>query len=238
MKEIEKKLWRRVNRFCFIFRICPFVRMISVCNNLAFGNVDERSDIDVFVVAKKGRLFMVRTFLTFFLHIFGVRRYGKKISGRFCLSFFIDDSFLDLSSVAIKNDVYLAYWLKSMLPVVDDGVSFDLVRANLWAREFFVNEKSFEISLEKVCRKKSFVKKVLEFVFGGAIGDFFEEKLKSWQILRAEKKMDRLMEKSGLMIAQNVLKFHNVDRRREYRDKWTKLYGENFKIPDEGLSFE
>src|SRR3989338_8633583 len=76
---------------------------------LAYGSfsgvpkVDDDSDIDLFIVARAGRLFIVRSFSILILHVLGVRLHGKKIKGRFCLSFFIDDTALDLSKIAISR---------------------------------------------------------------------------------------------------------------------------------------
>lgn len=234
MNKIEKKFWRRVWRFSFVFRICPFLRMAAVCNNLAFGKVDEKSDIDVFVIAKSGRLFFVRTFLTLFLHVLGVRRHGKKVAERFCLSFFVDDEFLDMSPIAIDNDVYLAYWIKSMLPIVDDGVSRDFMKKNFWGKEFFENSEDFEISLKFVCGNRSFLRKILQLIFGGKIGNFLENTLKKWQLKRCEGKIRKLndAEAQGIFVNEHVLKFHNVDRRRQWRREWLKKYGDE-KIADD-----
>jgi len=112
MEELEKKMWKKARRYVRFLQIVPFVRMVSVCNNLAFSKVREGSDIDIFIIAKNGRLFLVRSFVTFLLQILGVRRHGKKISKRFCLSFFIDESVMDLSKIALENDIYLAFWIK------------------------------------------------------------------------------------------------------------------------------
>lgn len=210
-----------------MFRFCPFLRMAAVCNNLAFGRVDEKSDIDVFVVAKSGRLFFVRTFLTGFLHFLGVRRYGNKVAGRFCLSFFIDDDFLDLSKVAIEDDIYLAYWLKTMLPIFDDGASVELIEKNRWARRFFENEEDFEICRDRVFGGVFFPGRVLEWIFGGWLGDFIEKKLKNWQLNRAKEKIKNFNNSDlGLVVDDHILKFHNVDRRRQWRNEWIKKHGE------------
>ena len=224
-----------------MFRICPFLRMAAICNNLAFGRVNKESDIDIFVISKSGRLFFVRTFLTGFLHLFGVRRHGNKIAGRFCLSFFIDDDFLDLSKIAIENDIYLAYWLKTMIPIADDGVSADLIDNNLWARHFFENEDDFFISNKRISKKASYLNKILEFIFGGTIGTFFENKLKTWQLKRAKRKIELMNSENepqelpgiyeaassdlGVVVGNHILKFHNIDHRRQWRSEWIKKYG-------------
>ena len=38
----------------------PFIKMVAVCNTLGYDNAAKDSDIDLFIIAKRGRLFIVR----------------------------------------------------------------------------------------------------------------------------------------------------------------------------------
>lgn len=235
-RKIEKLLWKKSEKYMKKLQIVPFLRMVSVCNNLAFGKVDEKSDIDIFIIAKKGRLFMVRLFVTFLLHILGVRRHGNKITGRFCLSFFIDDQALNLEKIALRNDIYLAYWIKSMIPLIDDGVSKEFLDKNLWAKRYFENESDFFIKTDGVIKNSkfnSFWNKIFHAIFSGKFGDFIEKRIKSWQIKRAKNKMGKADSGASLIVEDHVLKFHNIDRREIYRNKWFKKFGFEKKITDE-----
>jgi len=227
--EIEKKLWERVRRYVGILRIVPFLRMVAVCNNLAFGKVDERSDIDLFIVAKRGRLFIVRLFVTFLLHVMGVRRHGDKVAGRFCLSFFVDEDFLDMKGIAIDNDIYLAFWVRTMVPVIDDGVSGEFLNANGWVVRYF--EEDFEMDGSRVVGSGGFLSKIFGWILGGWFGDKVEKVLKKWQMGRAKKKaLEVDVNVASLVVEDHILKFHNVDRRREYRKKWFDKYGVKEKL--------
>lgn len=83
-----KKLWKKTKRYVELLRMIPFIKMVGVCNNLAFNNPDIESDIDLFIIIKKRRIWLTRLMITGLFHILGVRRHGNKIKGRFCLSFF------------------------------------------------------------------------------------------------------------------------------------------------------
>lgn len=226
MGKIEEKLWQKVNRYIPYLKWVPFLRMVAVCNNLAFGKVDEKSDIDIFVVAKRGRLFTVRILVTLILQVFGVRRHGKKVAGRFCLSFFVDDSFLDLSKISVENDVYLAYWVASLKPVIDDGVSEEFWGKNKWVEVFFESEVNHDLS-KVVARPKNF----FSFLFPR----FVENLLRAWQLKRARRKALKASAGADLMVEENILKFHNIDRRKYYRDRWVEMYGDQ-KITTEKFS--
>jgi hypothetical protein len=227
--EIEKKLWERVHRYVGILRIVPFLRMVAVCNNLAFGKVDGRSDIDLFVIAKRGRLFIVRIFVTFLLHVMGVRRHGKRVAGRFCLSFFVDEDGMDMKEIAIDNDIYLAFWVRTMLPVIDDGVSEEFLDKNEWVKRYF--EEDFEMDGSRVIGSCGFLSRIFGWILGGWFGDRIEGVLRKWQMGRAKKKALKVnADVASLIVKDHILKFHNVDRRREYRKKWFDAYGRDEKL--------
>ncbi|MDA1060915.1 MAG: hypothetical protein O3B47_03935 [bacterium] len=234
MTDLEKKLWKRVNRYVGILRIVPFVRMVAICNNLAFSMVDDKSDIDLFIVAKKGRLFTVRILVTLLFHVLGVRRHGRKVAGRFCLSFFVDDSALDLSGIALEGDIYLAFWIASMKPVIDDGVYGEFLDANSWIKEYF--DEPISPDYKYTLSNMSFLKRLFEWFLNGRIGDFFENRMSRWQIARASKKALSAGDDANLIVEEHILKFHNIDRRREYRSLWFDRYGEAAKLSREKFS--
>lgn len=233
MDEIEKKLWRRVKRYGFVFRLVPFIRMVGVCNSLAFGRVDSESDIDLFVVARRGRLFIVRTLLMLFFQILGVRLHGNKVAGRFCLSFLVDDSALNLEPIALKGDVYLAYWLKKMVIVADDGLmSAQFSANNLWIQSYFEERI---VSLERADFAVKFGRKegVFAKLLSGKFGVFLETFLMKWQIGRAKSKAAKLPSNEGVIISEHMLKFHHHELRPRYRQMWLQLFGPDTKITDE-----
>ncbi len=227
MDELQQKLWRKVDKYVPYLRAVPFLRGVAVCNNLAFGKVNEKSDIDLFIIAKNGRMFLVRTFVTFIFQILGVRRHGKKISGRFCLSFFVDDSALNLERMALDNDIYLAYWCRNLKPVIDDGVFAELARENYWTGKYF-SEKEFVLGGGKILKMKMF-----ESIFDGGFGDFLERRFKNWQMKRANEKLKFAPETANILIDEHILKFHNLDRRREYRREWLEKFGSETKVDRE-----
>lgn len=213
--------------YCDTLYLIPFVRMVAVCNNLAFSSVDEESDIDLFIVAKEGRLFFVRTFATVLFHLLGVRRHGTKVAGRFCLSFYVDDSSLDLSPLAIEDDLYLAHWVRTMTVVIDDGVSGDFFDSNFWVRSFL--EAGADLGVTRMLDSSvmlDFFRSILTAIFCGSFGDYLERFFSRWQLARALRKRSYLHDPSGIVVNNHVLKFHNVDRRAHYRDLWRGRFGD------------
>lgn len=226
---VAKQLWKRVDKFRWILGLVPFVSLIAVCNNLAYNNTDKESDIDLFVVTKPGRMFIARTFLTFWLQIFGIRRHGQKIKGRFCLSFFVTEKALDFEPLQKEPiDIYLAYWFQTLKPITGDLEIYDkfLTENERWLNKFFVgplhpNMHRFKESPDWV----QYLKKWQEKLLNSKWGDKLEAKLEQWQLKRAQKKLKNLLteeKEHGIILFRHMLKFHNVDRRTEYYRAWGK----------------
>jgi hypothetical protein len=105
--------------------------MIAIVNSLSMYATHEDSDIDLLIVTQPGMIWLVRFFATFILWSHGVWRHGEDVAGNFCLSFFITTDALDLSPIAIEDDIYLYYWIYYLKPVFDrDGVYERFARVN------------------------------------------------------------------------------------------------------------
>lgn len=208
---LRERLLLKTKRYMRLLQRCPFVRFAAVCNNVAMDNVNEGSDVDLFFVMKKGRLFTGRFLVTLLLHVLGVRRHGDKISGRFCLSFFVDEDALLFSDIAIKDDYYLAHWCKTMIPFIDRGVGERIEAENSWI-------PSLKLTREYLLPQRE---PFFEFLFP----DFIENLLAKWQKSRALKKIMKLPRPHGIIVNDHMLKFHDVDRRHELRDKMKAISG-------------
>ena len=102
-------------------RSIPFVRAVFLCNTVAGSTVTADSDIDVFIIVGKNRIFLTRFLVTFILSIFGLRRHGEKVKDRICLSFYTTEDNLGLSKIALdRPDIYLLYWLDQLVPFYDE----------------------------------------------------------------------------------------------------------------------
>jgi hypothetical protein len=219
----SKEYWKRVNRYRFIFSLCPFIEFIGVCNSLPIRSTGANSDIDLFIVTKKGKLHTARFFLTLFTSLFGVRRHGDKIRKRFCLSFYMTDENLSLRKIAqAPYDIYLAYWLKTLEPVAGTYSSYKtFINVNCtWLKPYF---HKINLHTRRYRRRKPWHKKVksrLELWFGSKK---WENRFKTKQLERIHKKQSAIEDQSGTIISENMLKFHNKDQRSDIRKNWEKV---------------
>lgn len=221
-KFISEKFWQRVNLYSKHMNSVPFVRMLAVCNNLAYNNASEESDIDLFIVIEPGRMWIARLIITAILQFHGVRRHGNKIKGRFCLSFFITTNKLNMEPLQIPNeDPYLAYWTQNLTPFYGKDVYHEFKRLNQdWLKDKYSLNFNEDSERYLCAIPKNKFKNFIEFVLNGKMGNLFEEFLKKTLKKKTLRSMNSLSSDADVIVNDDMLKFHNHDKRREYLKKF------------------
>ena len=220
---IEEKLWKRTNRFSWFFALCPFLRMAAVCNSLAYGNVKETSDIDVFIVTEKGRLSTVRLFLKILTQIFKMRVHHDKISGRFCLSFFVSEKAINLETLAHKFDPHLAYFTKMMKPIFGEKTYLKFVKDNsAWTEKYFKRPLAPDLKglrrHHSLARFFGFLIETFLRLFGGLI-EILAVKIQSKR--DSERKKQFSGSDNGIVTNKDIFKFHEQDPRQSIAEDFT-----------------
>lgn len=219
------ELWQKTYRFARILSWIPCIKAVFVCNTLAYNNPHIGSDIDLFIIAKKNRLFLARTLVTLVTQLSGQRRYRKKIAGRFCLSFFISETTMNLYKIALKpRDIYLAYWVKTLRPIIDRNCLDRFEAHNTdFIRRYFPGRLTLNRdSLTHISRGQKIIVWLMEFILQSFLFNPVEKTLQWWQLGRAEKKRIQLDDNSGIVLSKTMLKFHNIDRRSSVLARWNE----------------
>jgi len=214
-EKISREYWKKVRWFLPFIHFVPFIKMVGVCNTLAINNAARESDIDLFIVAKKGRLFFVRFLTVLLFGVLGVRRHGNKVSGRFCLSFYVDESALNLETIqAGEHDIYLPYWILTMKPIYGREAYERFVKENFWITKYFGRTLSTAQDFwgTHILRFFGWLKEVL---WRGKFGDRIEKKLSAIQMKRHARRKDELPSEASIVVSEHMLKFHNIDRRKD-----------------------
>ncbi len=219
-KFIAEKFWNRTKLYGQYMRMIPFVKMVAVCNNLAYDNPSELSDIDLFIVIKNGRMWTSRLLLTLVLHFFGVRRHGNKVAGRFCLSFFVTEKAMDLEKISLQpEDPYLAYWLKNLKPIFGEETFIKFTEKNKWLHNYELQFNQ-EALKHLYVDEKSPLKNISEFVLKGWFGNLIESLLKRTLKKKTLKGIRKLGPEASVVVSDNMLKFHNHDKRKDIYRAW------------------
>ncbi len=227
-EKISQQYWKKVRTYLPFIQLVPFLKMVGVCNTLAINNATKESDIDLFIVAKTGRLFWVRFCTVVLFSLLGVRRHGHKTAGRFCLSFYVDESALNLHSVqAGEDDIYLPFWILTMKPLYGRATYEKFVKENLWVEKYFGRTLSVAKDFWKPNALR-FFGLLRELIFKGKLGDFFERKLQSAQMKRHAHHAAHLPSEASVVVSGHMLKFHNIDRRKDIALRFEKKLNELF----------
>ena len=213
-------------------RWIPFVEAVFVCNTVAGTGVKKESDIDVFIIIKKGRLWIARLLTTLTLGFFRLRRNKKNITNKICLSFYTTDDALDFSKIKVEGiDIYFTYWLDNLLPVYDPkNFQAKIKQANSWLKNYLPNAKTPYEILDRWKVKNAgpskYIKLFFEKSWGGKYGDLVEAQAKGIQKTKMKLNFNSAQDKGGtnVIISDSMLKFHENDRRSFYKEKWEQKY--------------
>ncbi|MDD5527378.1 MAG: hypothetical protein PHO56_00155 [Patescibacteria group bacterium] len=223
---LAESKFKIAKRAAWLLHFIPGVKMIALCNNFYYR---PESDIDFFIVLEQGRMWLGRALVTAALHLFRLRRHGKKIANRICLSFYITEDNLNLEKIALKSakdgepaavaDPYLAYWLAFLKPIYGQEC-YDLFwQANVWLNNYFPNILPIVANQTKIVkdnRLAALEKKINSWWFDSFIGACLETLARKIQM----KKMSGRRSGPGVIIADNILKFHENDRREFFREEF------------------
>lgn len=186
------------------------VRFVALCNTNALGHASDGSDLDFFIVTRAGTIAQTRVFATLPYKLLGRRPSGDDERDTVCLSYFVADNGLDLSShMLTPDDPYFRYWFLSMVPLFDDGVSPALWDANkaITSRHPFATRwaisPAFEVAKPSV--------RLPSFSFLERVATKLQDKAFP-QPIRELKNRD-----TRVLVTEKALKFHVTDGRKDYR---------------------
>lgn len=226
---IAESKYIKAIRIVKILKFVPFVKMIAVCNNLAFNNAREESDIDLFIIAKSGRLFFTRFVVTLVTHLFKMRRHHQYIKDRICLSFYITDRFLNLESLLLKpSDPHFAVWFSQFVPLYDQGIFQRLMVENKWLKNYLPNVLIYYTTQRRAVPDTIFshsVKRFGEYILHGFLGDNLEKMARAVQLNKIRQNKLSKLWKGGtdVVVNDNILKFHEEDRRQIYKTQMENI---------------
>lgn len=270
--DIEKKLIEKTIRYSKFVKLIPWLEMLAIWNSVAMNSANNESDIDLFIVTSKNRLWTVRILITLIFQLLWVRKTSKHHKERFCLSFFCTTNALNFEHIAIENDIYLYYRINSIIPIINYDNTFERFIAENWKwmevknsifkntsyfvihtkAEIYNNEKAYYVISSEVDKSIEETSNVLNkntvigkeqipplqsewqqknscsfikwrirscYKYQSILLDFLEKTLKSIFLPKTKKTFEKLWKPFWVIISNDILKFHNDDKRKEIRDK-------------------
>lgn len=127
--EAEKWLQVAQRQAGFIGKF-PFVRAVMASGSLSKGYMDEKSDLDFFVVTTPGRLWIARTLLVMYKRIFLANSHKM-----FCVNYFVDAEHLEIE----EKNIFTATELVTLIPLYNVHGYQSVMDSNAWVKGFFPN---------------------------------------------------------------------------------------------------
>ena len=202
----------------------PGVRLVALANTTALGYARDEGDLDFLVVTRAGSLWMTRLLAGLPFRLLRLTPRDGYERDAICLSYFVADDALDLTSHQLaQDDPYFRYWFLSLLPLYDDGVSHQLWEANANIRSVhplarpWIAPPDFRVRSWRDGAPR--LRRALLLVTG-----WFEPLARALQSRWFPKQIkERMNRDTTVMVSDQVLKFHVTDARAEYREKYLTL---------------
>lgn len=220
LNEAKKKL-RIAQTAAHLISFIPTVSLIGLSGGAAVGNVLKEDDVDLFIITKRGTLFMTRFWILLLLESAGLRRksHEKHIeaSNKVCVNLLIDES--ALSWPRSKRDLYVAHEIAQMKPLFErDDMYRQFINSNKWVNTFLPNVLSDELHF---LNNKSvnnyyilaFITLLIRFSPLPVLVEFIQ-------------KVSMKKKQTTEVIKNNILAFHPYDYRRQTLNAYIKLTGD------------
>jgi len=224
--ELSQERFQKVKKIMAKLNWLPFLKMAAVSSSLSFDNTVFASDIDLLIVAKKNRLWLVRFLLIPFLDMIGENKNYKRKANKLCLGFWFDESNLDLAKIlSHPNDPYAYYWFIRLRPIIDDDTYQKFQKEDVWLKQYLPNWKNTYgrkiFTSHKIALKENSLKIFLENIFSGSLGNGLEKLAKKIQIWRLWRVPDNCKKKKWVIAKNSILKLPPADN-CEYQKTYTK----------------
>jgi predicted nucleotidyltransferase len=145
----------------------PYVRGIAISGSLSKNFADEGSDIDLFIITAKNRLWIARTLM----HVFKKLTFLVNKQDYFCMNYYIDEDQLEIK----EKTIYTAIEVVTLIPLQGDTVIEQFYAANSWTRAYLPN-KIMRISSAKPLNPSLF-KTLFEKLLNNAVGNALDNLL-------------------------------------------------------------
>lgn len=210
------KKFRKLKRASFYFRLFSSARSVAAVNSIAWMNTNTESDIDLFVVTKPKSIWSTRFWMVT-PFILSRSRPGASDQDPFCFSFFTTSNALAMDHLRLKEgDHYFAFWLKSIVPMFDHDDQFEKMQnENAWADRVLPNASARSVH-------PLHTSKQIPWIIPHT--GIFESLYRSISHKRFPLAIRNLANKdSRVVISDDVLKFHETDRRAEFETSYQEL---------------
>jgi predicted nucleotidyltransferase len=192
-----KQLLRSADRVAMILSWFPFVRGIAISGSLSKNYADDQSDIDLFIITAKNRLWLARTLM----HCLKKVSFLVNRQHLFCMNYYIDEAQLEIE----EKNIYTATEIATLLPLRGITAFREFYKMNTWSRNYLPNHLMRVSYIKEM--PASFVKRSLEFLLDNTFGDLLDNFFmkitdRRWQ----KKRLNNKLNSRGLVMSMDAAK--------------------------------
>jgi hypothetical protein len=179
----------------------PYVRGVLLSGSISKGYMNEKADIDYFIITTPNRLWIARILLVIFKKMFLLNSYKF-----FCINYFISTTELEIE----EKNIYTATELATLIPMYGADVYNDLYEANQWIKIYVPNYPKRDVTNLPTYKRKM-IQKVIESFFNNRLGDYIDDNVMKLFIRFDEKRYGELDEDTfrlAFKTRKNISKHH------------------------------
>lgn len=206
------KIAEKVGSFLIRF---PYVRGIAISGSLSKNFADENSDVDLFIITAKNKLWIARTIM----HCFKKLTFLVNKEHLFCMNYYIDEQQMEIA----EKNLYTAIEIGTLIPLQGDTVFEQFYAANTWTREYLPNKNMRIASAKPV--KGSFFKNLFEVLFNNSAGNIIDNVLMKVTGSRWQKKTEqKKLNSHGIIMGMDTGKHFAKPDPRNFQNKLLARY--------------
>lgn len=197
----------------------PFVRGVLASGSLSKGYMDEKSDIDFFIITAPRRLWIARTLLVLYKRIFlgGSHKH-------FCVNYFVDEDHLEIE----EQNLFTATELATVLPLYGSEQYTKLIDTNGWLKGFFPNYIARPLENVSKANVTGF-KRILEGLINATFAVNIESYFRGLTMKRWKKLYENEYSKADFDIAFKSKAYASKNHPQHFQRKIMELYAEKLK---------
>jgi hypothetical protein len=193
------ELWPQALRYGAILAGLPFVRLVAVTGSLAWDNVKHSADIDYLIVAEPDHLWTCRWLVSL------VKRIARRRGTRLCPNYIVSTRAL----AALRCDLYDAYELASMIPLVGIETYQAMRRANPWTTRYLPNAAGAPETTERRVQGANGLARMSEALLRSPLGATIERYEMSYRRGKIKRARIRSIGNNGASRGEGA---HTIDR--------------------------
>jgi len=181
------ELWPVAKRYGARIARLPFVRLVGVTGALAMDNARPDDDIDLFILAQPGRLWLCR------LLVLGMVKLAARRGYVLCPNFLLSTDHLRLS----ERNLFTAHEVVQMVPLERNRWYGAFIGANGWVTDFLPNAFARRTADARPGSTRPMPARIVEGLLSVRVLDPLEQ----WEMRRKVRRLNRRLEREGGTVA-------------------------------------